>query len=382
MMIFQREIEMRIKERLFKKRAVLIFGPRQAGKTTLAKKIISPFGEDGAYFNCELIGTRKHFEVGNPDLLYELIGKRKIVVLDEAQTIEDIGAILKVFVDTYPDVQIIATGSSSFDLANKINEPLTGRTFEFFLYPLSLAEIRTAQPKLSEEDLHELMRTGSYPAIVAEPDKKIKEDLLKNLATNYLYKDIYTFESIKNPSVFEHLLRLIALQIGSLVSVNELSQELGIARATVEKYLRLLEQSYIITIVRPFSRNPRNEIKKAFKIYFIDTGVRNAIIDNASTIATRLDRGMLFENFVVSERMKTNAQDSFAAKIQFWRNRLGVEVDIIEESGGRIHAYECKWNDENQVSFSTVLKSYPNATTTMITPKVLLDDTRQTTDSA
>ena len=222
MLIFKRIIETRIRESLFKKRAILIFGPRQAGKTTLSREILKGFGNEGSYFNCELVSVRKYFEVGNPDLLKSMVGDKKIVVFDEAQTIQNIGAILKVFIDTYPDTQIIATGSSSFDLANKINEPLTGRSFEFVLYPLSVYEIKEANALVGKKDLLEFMRLGTYPAVVVEKNIEKKEDILKNLATNYLYKDIYTFESIKNPTIFENLIKLLSFQMGSLVSINEL----------------------------------------------------------------------------------------------------------------------------------------------------------------
>jgi predicted AAA+ superfamily ATPase len=257
-----------------------------------------------------------------------MIGSKKIVVFDEAQTIQDIGVILKAFIDTYPDVQIIATGSSSFDLANKINEPLTGRSFEFILYPLSIAEIKTAFPNIDRKDLDEYMRLGTYPAVVAEKNTEAKESILKNIATNYLYKDVYIFESIKKPRIFEDLVRVLALQIGSLVSVNEISQTLGISRATVDKYVRLLEQSYVIKVVRSFSRNPRTEIKKAFKIYFIDIGVRNAIIDNIGAIETRNDKGAIFENLFVIERLKNGMSETFPPNIMFWKNR-GVSPHVL-----------------------------------------------------
>ncbi len=317
--IFARSIEPKIKALLFKKRAILIFGPRQAGKTTLAKKILSEFGGDGEYFNCETATVRKHFIVGDPEILKELIGNKKIVVFDEAQTIQNIGIILKVFIDTYPDVQIITTGSSSFDLANKINEPLTGRSFEFTLYPLSLSETRKNK-EITRDEFNEYLRLGMYPAIVGEPDRNIRENLLKNITTNYLYKDIYIFESIRNPQIFEDLLKLLAHQIGQLVSVNELSKSLGTSRTTIQKYLTLLEQSYVIKRVRSFSRNHRNELKKAFKVFFLDTGIRNAIIDALGTpLEDRTDKGFLFENFCVSEQWKAGALETFPPEIFFWR---------------------------------------------------------------
>lgn len=373
MLIFKRQIEDKITERLFQGKAVLIFGPRQAGKTTLSKRILERCAPRGEYFNCELASVRGHFELGKPHLLKELVGPHMVAVFDEAQTIQNIGAMLKAFIDTYPDIQIIATGSSSFDLANKINEPLTGRAFEFILYPLSLDEIRDAFPAFSRSDLEELLRTGSYPAIVAEPHAAVKEDLLKNLATNYLYKDIFTFESIRNPVTFESLIKMLAFQVGSLVSVNELALSLRVSRATIEKYLRLLEQAYVIRVVRPFSRNARNEIKKAFKVYFIDVGVRNAVIDRVAPLSGREDRGFVFENFFIMERFKDGSAKSFPPRIHFWRSRKGEEVDVIEESGETLAAYECKWNTPSAPAFpASFLKKYPDAQTRIITPDSLL----------
>lgn len=371
MQIFKRSIEPKIRELLFRKRAILIFGPRQAGKTTLAKKIVSEFGIDGEYFNCETMAVRKYFEVGKPELLKELVGTKKIVVFDEAQTIQNIGAILKVFIDTYPDVQIIATGSSSFDLANKINEPLTGRSFEFTLYPLSLAEIQQSK-KISVDDLYEYFRLGTYPAIVGEPNKNVRENFLKNITTNYLYKDVYIFESIRNPQIFENLLKLLAYQVGQLVSVNELSRSLGTSRTTIEKYLTLLEQSYVIHRVRSFNRNHRNELKKAFKVFFLDTGIRNAIVDALDEpFDERKDKGAVFENFFIMEQLKSGATEPFPPKIFFWRTDTKLEIDVIKTTGQKIEAFECKWSKED-VSFKVFLKAYPDATTQVVTPKNML----------
>ncbi|HEY4515209.1 MAG TPA: ATP-binding protein [Candidatus Paceibacterota bacterium] len=363
-MIFKRKIEAMILERLFKGRAILIFGPRQAGKTTLCKELILPFGNKAEYFNCELASVRKSFILGEPDVLLELVGDKKIVVFDEAQTIENIGVILKVFVDTYPKVQIIATGSSSFDLANKINEPLTGRAFEFTLYPLSLEEI-TQAGKVDKIALLELLRLGTYPAVVGEPDITQKEDLLKNLATNYLYKDIFIFESVRSPAVLENLVKAIALQVGSMVSLNELAQTVGASRETVQKYLSFLEQAYVIFRLPSFSRNPRNELKKAFKIFFVDVGIRNAIIDNLSSLNKRLDKGFVFENFCIAERLKESVSGTQSSALSFWRTRKGEEIDLIEERAGEIRATEYKWGNED-VSFAKFLNKYPDAITEVI----------------
>jgi predicted AAA+ superfamily ATPase len=365
MVIFTRHIEPQIQKLLFHGKAILIFGPRQAGKTTLAKKLIQNYGKDGQYFNCEIAEVRNALVLGEPDRLKMLVANKKIVVLDEAQTVLNIGAILKVFLDTYPEIQIIATGSSSFDLANKINEPLTGRAFEFTLYPLSTKEVASAQ---SQGTLFDYLRTGMYPEVVAEPDRDIKKSILQNVATNYLYKDVFIFESIKSPLVFENLIKMLAYQIGNIVSVNELSSALGVSRSVVEKYLRLLEQSYIIKRVNAFSRNHRNEIKKAFKIYFLDLGIRNAVIDSFAPAEERGDRGNLFENFVFLELLKEHAAETFPPQMFFWRTKTKMEIDLILYKDEKIEAIEVKWKEES-VSFKTFLKSYPNAKTRTVTIK-------------
>lgn len=368
MIIFQRTIENRIQESLFKGRMISILGPRQSGKTTLAKKILREHEEPNAYYDCQLAEVRKHFVVGEPDKLLPLTEGKKLIVFDEAQTIQDIGTILKVFHDTYPGVQIIATGSSSFDLSNKINEPMTGRVFEFILLPLSLPEIKKSK-NVTLEDLNQIMLYGSYPAVVAADSTDLKKTLLKNIATQYLYKDVFIFEAIRNPQVFESLLKLLALQVGSLVSLNELSGHLGVSRSVIQRYLRLLEQSFIIKIVHSFSNNPRTELKKAFKVFFLDTGVRNALVDIEKSLPEREDKGFIFENYFMAERIKDgNNSHIFQPELMFWRTRKGLEIDVIEKNGTEISAYECKWNTEEKPSFSSFLKSYPNAKTYTIYP--------------
>jgi len=374
MIIFKRDIEDRILSLLFKNRMVIILGPRQSGKTTLAKKIVEQYGIDGEYYDCQLADVRAHFVVGEPDKLLPLTKRKKIVVFDEAQTIQNIGSILKVFHDTYPRVQIIATGSSSFDLANKIKEPMTGRAFELTLLPLSLHEISLAYHSLNKANLLNVMQFGSYPAVVAAPTINEKLFAIKNIATNYLYKDVFVFEVIRNPKVFEDLLKMLALQIGSMVSINELAQGLGVTRATVNRYMRLLEQSFIIKRVYSFSNNPRNEIKKGFKVFFLDTGVRNALVDIVSPMEARSDKGFIFENFFVSERMKNGALEIFPPEIMFWRTRTGIEIDLIEKNGVKISAFECKW--KNIVSAPVqFIKFYPQASFTSITVDNILKPT-------
>lgn len=372
MRIFKRDIESRITSVLFKGKIVVILGPRQSGKTTLAKKIVSAYGQEGAYYDCQLADIRAHFVLGRPDALLPLTRDKKIVVFDEAQTIQDIGTLLKVFHDTYPEAQIIATGSSSFELANKIKEPMTGRAYEFLLLPLSLHEVVSAFPNMSTSDVFSLMHYGSYPAVVAAETVDEKLFAIKNIATNYLYKDVFVFEAIRNPKVFEDMLKMLALQIGSMVSINELSQGLGVTRATVNRYLRLLEQSFIIQRIYSFSNNPRNEIKKGFKVFFLDSGVRNALVDIASPMEARSDKGAIFENFFVTERMKKGSLDIFPPELMFWRTRTGVEIDVIEKKGKDIVAYECKWK-ENSIAPSSFVKAYPQATFSCITTENIVN---------
>lgn len=372
MIIFQRDLEPKITSVLFKGKMVVILGPRQSGKTTLAKRIIASYGANAAYYDCQLADVRAHFVMGEPDRLLPLTGNKKVVVFDEAQTIQNIGSILKAYHDTYPEAQIIATGSSSFDLANKIKEPMTGRAYEFLLLPLSLHEITLAYPDIRAHDILPLMQFGSYPAVVAGESQEEKLFAIKNIATNYLYKDIFIFESIRNPKAFEDLLKMLALQVGSIVSVNELAQGLGVTRATINRYLTLLEQSFIIKRIYSFSNNPRNEMKKGFKIFFFDTGVRNALVDIASPMETRTDRGAIFENYFVSERMKSGALEIFPPEIMFWRSRAGAEIDVIEKSGPHISAFECKWKDSVSAP-AQFSKAYPKATFQSVTAENILE---------
>lgn len=373
MIIFARTIENFVERWVFRGQIVLIFGPRQSGKTTFSKNFIKKYGDEGAYFSCEHADVRAHFIVGEPDKLRKLTQGKRVVVFDEAQTIENIGTILKVYWDKYPDIQIIATGSSSFDLANKINEPMTGRAVECVLPPLSLGEITGVIP-LTLDSFNDLLRFGSYPAIVSVPDEKDKATLLRSVTTNYLYKDVYMLESLRNPKLLEDLLRALAGQIGSTVSIKELADTVGADSKTVKRYMRLLEQAYVIFRLHSFSRNHRNELKKAFKVYFMDVGIRNAILGNLSPMDERDDYGAIFENFFIAERYKLRAVADIAVpSLYFWRTRQGMEIDLIEETAGKIHAFECKWQPQS-VSFKTFIKKYPGADTAVVTPESVIEE--------
>lgn len=354
MHIYQRTIEKRIQEKLFQGKIITLLGPRQSGKTTLSKALIAPFGDNGAYFNCELLDIRNVLVLGQPELLYGKIKDFKIVVLDEAQTILNIGMILKNFIDTYPEIQVIATGSSSFDLANKINEPLTGRTYEFTLYPLSYEEI-------PEINLDDILTFGSYPGIVSA-NHNDKLDRLANIATNYLYKDIFNFENIRKPVVFEKLVKTLAREIGTTISTDRLAKILDTNKATVERYIALLEQAFIIKRVYSFSRNLSSELKKAYKVYFLDLGLRNILAEDVTSPSNRLDNGHVFENFFVIERMKHMSNHGHYASHYFWRTYDKSEVDLVELETGTMLAFECKYSPSNTTrSLHKFHETYPQS---------------------
>lgn len=284
MKLIQRSIEKSLKERLFKGKIIVLYGARQVGKTTLVKKILADFDSSSGYFNCEEVSAQDGLAVADSRKLHAFLGNHKVVVLDEAQYIPDIGLKLKLLIDTFPDLQIIATGSSSFELADKTAEPLTGRAFHFTLYPLSFEEITASGHLLtSDEDIEAILRFGSYPEVFGLPEEQA-EERLNALASAYLYKDTLRFDDLKKSGLVRDLLKLIALQLGQEVSYNELAKELQVSRQTVRKYLDVLEQSFVIFTVRAFARNLRNEVKKSVKIYFYDTGIRNGLVQELSEV--------------------------------------------------------------------------------------------------
>lgn len=341
-----RLVEKSIKERLFKGKVIILYGARQVGKTTLVQKILSEYGGKGRYLNCELLSVEQGFSSLEAEKIKSFLGDYKIIVLDEAQNIPEIGKVLKIISDTYPELQIIATGSSSFDLANKISEPLTGRTFTFILHSLSLAELKqTRDLFFIESKLEYLLRFGSYPEVIFL-DEKSAEERLMEISSAYLYKDILKFEHIKKSSVVKNLLQLLALQLGQEVSYNELAKKLGINRITVQKYVDALEQSFIVFTLHAFSRNMRKEISKSVKIYFYDLGIRNSLISNFNQLDIRNDVGVLWENFCIIERKKFNSASFRYTNTFFWRTYSQKEVDYVEEKDGRITGYEFKWNSK------------------------------------
>lgn len=361
MQIFPRIAQKQIEKQLFEKKAIIIYGARQTGKTTLVKQIIEKYGEKAHYFDCELFSVRQNLEILEADRLKSYLGKYKIVVLDEMQKVSNAGIILKILVDHCPEIQVIATGSSSFELANKTGEVMTGRAIRFTLYPFSIAEMGQKFSHFEvDAKLENIMRFGSYPEVFLSEGEEKAGERLNEIVSNYLYKDILAFEGIKKSAVIENLLKFLALQLGNEVSYSELSQNLGISRLTVQKYINLLEQSFIIFTLGAFSRNLRKEISKSVKIYFYDLGVRNSMIQNFNILSLRNDTGALWENMMIAERIKSNSHRGLRPNKYFWRTYDQKEIDYIEEKGGKLSAFEFKFKGKAKVP-REFLESYPNS---------------------
>ncbi len=351
-----RKIEDLIKSRLFKGKTLLVFGPRQVGKTTLLNEILKTTDFQGIYLNADLPVVREGLSNAGFEQIGATIGTNKLVVIDEAQRIKNIGLTLKIMHDNFPDVQVLATGSSAFELANDINEPLTGRKIEFKMYPISWAELVENTGYLQALDqLENRMIYGMYPDVIN--NKGNEEEILTELNTSYLYKDLLSYSGIRKPQILEKLLKALALQLGKEVSLNELGRMLEIDKATVENYLDLLEKAFVIFRLQPFSRNLRNEITSSRKIYFYDNGIRNAIIQNYNGLNLRNDTGALWENFLISERMKKNQYERRIVSNYFWRTHAQQEIDYVEESNCQLEAFEFKWNPKAKTKFPLPFKN-------------------------
>ena len=356
-----------IKQRLYKGKAIVLIGARQVGKTTLLKEIF-PTQNDMLWFNADDMPVRDFFSNVTIERYRSMIGKNKIVVIDEAQRIENVGIKMKLITDNFPGVQLVVTGSSSFELANKINEPLTGRKFEYELFPLSFNEMVNDIGLFAEiQKLPIRLVYGMYPDVVCNPGDE--KEILNQLTNSYLYKDILEWERIKKPDKLVKLMKALAYQIGSEVSYNELSQIVEIDKGTIEKYINLLEQTKIIFRLPSYSRNLRNELKFGRKIYFSDNGIRNALINNFSDIELRQDTGALWENFMISELRKYNHYTHNYCNTYFWRTTQKQEIDYIEEKDGKLTAYEFKWNPKKKSRVSSTFTSaYPESIVKTINP--------------
>lgn len=351
----------KIRESLFKGKTIILYGARQVGKTTLVQEILKDFGDSGRYLNCEILSVEQNLKEPEPEKLKSFLGNYKVLVLDEAQNIPNIGRVLKIINDSIKDAQIIATGSSSFELANKTAEPMTGRTDTYTLYPLSTIEIKGKKDWLRvEANLEKLLRFGSYPEIY-NLDEETAEKRLSEIASSYLFKDLLNFEGIKKSNLLKNLVISLALQVGNEVTYNELAAKLGVNRLTVLKYIDVLEQSFVIFRLNSFSRNIRKELSKAVKIYFYDVGIRNALINNFNPISLRNDVGALWENFCISERIKANSYNNKNVNCYFWRTYDQKEIDYIEEASGKIVGYEMKFSENQKFKVPRGFKETYNA---------------------
>ena len=368
----RRTLEEELRRRFFGGKALILYGPRQSGKTTLVKHLVSelPAG-DVLWLNGDNPDVRTRLSGISTAAWRLLLGNRRLLVVDEAQHIDGIGMALKLVIDEIPEVQVIATGSSAFELMNRTAEPLTGRKFEFRLPPLTFRELVAARGLLEEtQERERRLLFGSYPDVVAHPGEE--PYLLSEIAGSYLFKDIYALDGLKKTSALDRLVRALAFQIGSEVSLGELAGLVGMDVKTVDRYIDLLAKCYIVHPLGAFSRKLRNEIKKGFKVYFYDLGIRNAVIGNFSPVASRSDAGHLWENYLIMERVKLNANRPFPPRQFFWRTMApkSNEIDYLEEADGKLKAWEIKSDTDSTAKIPrTFRNAYPDTETGVITPR-------------
>jgi len=355
--MIDRKLRQSIGNKLFKGKAIIITGARQTGKTTLVHRVLDD-QKNIVHMNCDEPVVRESLTNTNLADLQRVIGQNKIVFIDEAQRVKNIGLTLKLITDNIKEVQLIVTGSSSLDLANEINEPLTGRKWEFQLFPISWGEYVAYRGFLkAKSELNQRIIYGMYPDVINHPGDE--NEVLLQLSDSYLYKDLLAFKGIRKPDLLEKLLQALSLQIGSEVSYNELSKLLQVDKNTVAKYIDLLEKTFVVFSVPSFSKNMRKEISKGKKIYFYDCGIRNAVISNFNNLELRTDKGPLWENFLMSERLKSLRYAGKRAKMHFWRTTDQREIDYIETEAESVRAWEMKWNPNAKTkTVSAFEKSY------------------------
>lgn len=349
-MYIKRVLLNKIQEKLSTKKAILIFGPRQSGKTTLVKKFLDSYEGKTLFYDGEDIDAQDFLTSQSVEKYKSGLSEYDLLVVDEAQQIPDIGINLKLIVD-HIDIEIIATGSSSFDLAQDVGEPLVGRKYSYTLYPISQLELNEYEdPVETSSKLENRLIYGSYPEIITDKSLEEKREDLKELVSSYLYKDVLEHEGIKHRKKIVDLLRLLAFQIGNEVSKSELATQLGINVKTVQKYLDLLEKTFVLKNIRGFSRNLRKEVTKTSRYYFYDNGARNALIDNFNDLKLRNDTGQLWENYIVMERVKKQEYKNIYANNYFWRTYDQKEIDWVEEREGKLFGYEIKWSEDKKPS--------------------------------
>lgn len=361
--MIKRIIQNQIEEKLFRGKAIIVLGPRQTGKTTLLTEILK--NKDYLFINADESFVRAQLQEPDSFKIKHIIGNHKIVFIDEVQRLSEPGLTMKLFTDQFKNVQLLASGSSALEISHHINEPLTGRKWEYHLYPISFEELESSTGYLeTEKQLEHRIVNGMYPDVINNPGNE--SQVLQELTSSYLYKDVLSLANIRKPELLERLLQALALQLGNEVSYNELAQLLQVDKSTVMSYIDLLEKSFIIFRLRSFSRNIRNEIKNNRKIYFWDNGVRNMIIANLNALSLRQDKGALWENFLMSERMKHLKYHQTIANSFFWRTSTQQEIDYVEESNGEIMAFEFKWKSDGKEKIPSVFIKNYNSTVKIV----------------
>ena len=355
------------------KRVLVIYGPRRVGKTTLLNEYLKTQSDKKVFFSTgDDAQLRSIFQSEERAKILDFARPYDLIAIDEAQFIPSIGLGAKMMIDAFPEKNIILTGSSSLDLSNKIGEPLTGRHFTLTLLPLSQVEMESSRVEL-EWSLEHFLIYGSYPEVLNEPDIEKKKKILSELVSSYLFKDALALEAVRSPDTLLNIVKCLAFQVGNEVSINEVARTSGTDSKTTAKYLDLLEKMFIVRRVRGFSRNLRNEISKKAKYYFLDNGVRNAVISQFNPLNLRDDVGALWENFIIMELIKKSGIEGAFDTYYFWRTHTGQEIDIIKESNGALQAIECKWSGNRQYSPSEWSEAYPASTFCVINKKNYLD---------
>lgn len=357
-----------IQQRLHTGKAIVLLGPRQTGKTTLLQQLSAELGNT-LVLNCDDRSIQSLLENMTIAKMEQVIGNHTCVFIDEAQRIKNIGLTLKLITDQFKSIQLLVSGSSALELANEINEPLTGRKWEYMLYPISWLELQDSIGYVAaQQQLENRLIYGMYPDVINQVGDE--KNVLQQLASSYLYKDLLSYAGIRKPDLLDKLLRALAFQIGQEVSYNELAQLLEVDKKTVYQYINLLEKAFIVFRLEPLHRNLRNEISSTRKIYFYDTGIRNAIIANFQSIALRNDTGALWENFLIAERRKQLTYEQKHANSYFWRTKAQQEVDYVEEKDGGLSAVEFKWNTTKQIKLpKSFTNAYPDAVCKLINPE-------------
>ena len=369
-----RTLQAKIEERLAPGKAVLIYGARRVGKTILLKEIFNKIEGKKMLLIGEDMDVQNMLQNRSVHHYRQLFEGMNLLAIDEAQSIPEIGSVIKLIIDEIPHIQVIATGSSSFDLLNKIGEPLVGRASQFLLTPFSIREIAQKQNGMElRQNLENRIVYGSYPEVVGMTSNTMKEEYLRDLVNAYLLKDILAIDGLRNTAKMNRLLQLVAFQIGSEVSYEELGKQLGMHRETVEKYLDLLSKVFVVYKLGAFSRNMRKEVSKAGKWYFYDNGIRNAIIGDFKDANSRMDMGKLWENFFITEKLKDNQNHLLHCQFHFWRTYDQQEIDLIEEKNEVINAYEMKWGKKLPKAPAGFMKTYTGADFNVVNPDNYLE---------